>query len=302
MANKINVVWKTYHPSTTINRGYWDQGILEDLFKDGEFEHHNDFGFVKHPYSEGAIVIINGRTHVNEVPKINGDINKLRWVLFIETGDEEATFPFRELKHPIMRVWLQLPRMNLHNDVSYHLVNGYRPETMETLKQIGKQERTIDVYFAGQVNHARREQCVEALKKLPQEIYPNNVIAETHRFGEELIPYTAYLENMAKAKIVLCPSGVESPDTFRLYEALEAGCVPIVDAFATNNQNWGFWQYLFKEQPPFPIISYWDKLPDLLPELLKNYPENANKCFSWWQNKKRDIKYKMLADIKELSK
>lgn len=302
MANKINVVWKTYHPSTTINRGYWDQGILEDLFKDGEFEHHNDFGFVKHPYSEGAIVIINGRTHVNELPKINGDINKLRWVLFIETGDEEALFPFRELKHPIMRVWLQLPRMNLHNDVSYHLVNGYRPETMETLKQIGKQNRSIDVYFAGQVNHARREQCVEAMRNLPSEIYPSVVIEETHRFGEEKIPYTAYLENMAKAKIVLCPSGVESPDTFRLYEALEAGCIPIVDAFATNNQSLGFWQYLFKEQPPFPIISYWDKLPDLLPELLKNYPANANKCFSWWQLKKRGIKDKLYADIKELSK
>lgn len=302
MAEKINVVWKTYLPTTTINRGYWDQGILEDLFKDGEFEHYNNFDWVKHPYDQGAIVIINGRTHVNETPKINADINKLRWVLFIETGDEEATFPWREIKHPIMRVWLQLPRMNVHDDVSFHLPNGYRPETMELLKEIGKQERSIDVYFAGQVNHARREQCVEAMKNLPQEVYPNNVIVETQGFGEEKISYVSYLENMARSKIVLCPSGVESPDTFRLYEALEAGCLPIVDAFATNNQSWGFWQYLFKEQPPFPIISYWDKLPDLLPELLKNYPENANKCFSWWQNKKRDIKYKMLADIKELSK
>jgi len=299
---KVNVVWKTYNPSTTIARGYWDQGILEDILKDDQFVHHENFDFVKHPYSEGAIVIINGRTHTKDIPKINGDINKLRWVLFIETGDEEASFEWRNVKHPIMRVWIQLPRMNLHNDVSFHLPNGYRAGTLDVLKDIGIRERIYDVTFIGQVNHDRREQCVEALKALPVDDYAHNFLVETSRFGEEKLDQQAYMTTLAQSKIVLCPSGVESPDTFRLYEALEAGCVPIVDAFATRNQDWGFWNYLFKGDYPFPVISYWDKLPDLLPELLKNYPENANKCFSWWQNKKREIKYKLIDDVKELSK
>jgi hypothetical protein len=100
----------------------------------------------------------------------------------------------------------------------------------------------------------------------------------------------------------MCPSGVESPDNFRLYEALEAGCLPIVDAFSTNNQTPGFWRYLFGDDIPFPIVSYWDELPKLLPELLKDYPRNANRCFSWWQLKKREIKYKLLDDVEELSR
>ncbi len=303
MADKINVVWKTYHPTDTINRGYWDQGILEDIFKvDDRFVHHDDFAFTRHPWNEGAIVIINGRTHTKDTARINADLSKLRWVLFIETGDEEAVFPWREIKHPIMRVWVQLPRMNQHNDVSYHLVNGYRAGAADILDGLGQQQRTTTVYFAGQVNHDRREQCVEAMKALDPMQYPNNILMETSGFGQEIVSQTEYLTIMAQSKIVLCPSGVESPDTFRLYEALEAGCIPIVDAFATRNQDWGFWNYLFKGDVPFPIISYWDKLPDLLPELLNNYPENANKIFSWWQLKKREIKDKLYADVKELSK
>lgn len=292
---KTNVVWKSYHKPEVIGRGYWDQGLLEDIFEQGDYNHYEDVSEVTD--GEGAIFIINGRTHTEDAEKINADIAKLRWVLFIDTGDEEAVFPWRDIKHPIMRVWIMLPRMNLHNDTSFKLPNGYRPETHDVLKEVGYQEKTQDWFFAGQVNHARREQCVEQLRELP-----NGKLVETDGFGKEVMPYREYLENMAKSKIVLCPSGIESPDNFRLYEALEAGCLPIVDAFATNNQDWGFWRYLFGNDIPFPIIGYWDALPKLLPELLRGYPENANKCFAWWQSKKREIKYKLIDDVKELNK
>lgn len=300
MAEKIKVVWKTYHPKTTINRGYWDQGILEDLLSDDRYEHHDSFDWTRHPYNEGAIVIVNGRTHVKEIAKINADIDRLRWVLFIETGDEEAIFPIDEVRHPIMRKWVQLPRMNRHNDV-YKIPNGYRAGTTQILKDMGIRERIHDVTFIGQVNHARREQCIEAFKDLSVNDYPNNYLVVTDGFGDEKLKQVEYLTKLTESKIVLCPSGIETPDTFRLYEALEAGCIPIVDAFATRNQDWGFWSYLF-DDVPFPIISYWDKLPDLLPELLKNYPDMANKCFAWWQNKKREIKVKLEQDVKELSR
>lgn len=302
VVDKIDVIWKSYHEPEVIGRGYWDQAILEDMFESMNFEHHLDFDWLKEPYEQGAVVVINGRTHTEDTAKINEDIAKLRWVLFIETGDEESVFPWREIKHPIMRVWIQLPRMNMHDDVSFHLPNGYRTGTVQLLKSIGFREKTTDVFFAGQINHPRREQCVEAMKALPDMIYPNNKLVETKGFGQEVISQFEYLTEMAQAKIVLCPSGIESPDTFRLYEALEAGCLPIVDAFATNNQSYGFWNYLFDGDVPFPIISYWSELPKLLPQVLKEYPENANKCYAWWQNKKRDMKYKMLADIQELQK
>lgn len=301
--DKVNVVWKTYHAPEVIGRGYWDQGLLEDIFKQGNYEHFTEIDQI--PQGEGAdwqgaIFIINGRTHTEDAEKINADIAKLRWVLFIETGDEEASFPWRDIKHPIMRVWMMLPRMNEHNDTHFKLPNGYRVGTPDVLKAIDYKEKTIDFSFVGQVNHDRREQCVEAAKELLP-IY-NGVVTTTDAFGKEALNQRGYMELMAKSKIVLCPSGIESPDNFRLYEALEAGCVPVVDAFSSRHKHPGFWRYLFGNNIPFPILDYWDALPKLMPELLRDYPANANRCFAWWQLKKRQIRLQLEDDIKELSK
>jgi hypothetical protein len=307
MVEKINVIWKSYHKPDVIDRGYWDQGLLEDIFKQVEVNHHTDFDWLgetdgkgKLVSDQGAVVIINGRTHAEDADKINADIAKLKWVLFIETGDEEAIFPWRDIKHPMMKIWIMLPRMNEHNDAHFRLTQGYRPGTPELLKEIGRLDKTLDYSFIGQAFHERRQQCVDVAKQF-QTVYENSSVHTTAGFGDELFTQTAYLEVLARTKIALCPSGIETPDSFRLYEALEAGCVPVVDAFSTNFKTPGFWQYLLGNDIPFPILSYWDELPALLPTLLKEYPANANKCQAWWLQKKREIKLRLLDDVKGLS-
>jgi hypothetical protein len=305
--DQINIIWKTYHAPEIIGRGYWDQAILEDLFArmPYQFNHVDDvdkLGQGEGPDQPGGIFIINGRTHIDDVPKINKDLGRLRWVVLIITGDEEALFPWQEIRHPMIRTWVQLPRMNVHNDVSFKLVNGYRTGSAELLQKIGYlPDRELDWFFAGQVNHARREQCVLELKNIAL-AFPRGVLRETTGFGQEAVSQKEYLELMRNAKIVPCPSGIETPDTFRLYEALEAGCVPVVDAFSTRHQAPGFWSYLFAENPPFPVVDYWDKFPALLPQLLKEYPANANKVSAWWQQHKRKIRYTLEDQIRELSK
>lgn len=305
MDQVTHVVWVGYHQPEMIARNYWDQAMLEEMFAKGNYEHHINFDDTKAinestevPAEKvGAVVIVNGRTHTEDAAWITEDMAHLRWVLFIITGDEEALFPWRDIHHPLMRVWVQLPRMNEHNDTSYKLVNGYRPQTRQLLKEIGQQERTHDFFFAGQVTHARREQCYEAARGLP-----NGILYETREFGREVLPYPEYLKVMSSSKIVLCPSGPESPDSFRVYEALEAGCIPIVDAFSTKHQAPGFWQYLLGDDIPFPIVDYWDKLPVVLPQILKEYPENANRVFAWWQMKKREMFHRLTDDVRELSR
>lgn len=296
------VIWKSYHDEA-IPRFYWDQAILEYLFMQSptDWQHQTEFKDIAE--NEGAIVIINGRMHVEDTEAINTDLAKLRWVLLIITGDEEAVFPFEEIKHPLLRIWMQLPRMNRHNDVSFKLPNGPRPGTREILKEIGTMKRKQDWFFCGQINHERREQCVAELRYLmdSREV-PNGTYVTTKKFGEERLTQIQYLTHMAQTKVVLCPSGIETPDTFRLYEALEAGCVPVVDAFATRNQSPGFWEYLFAEEVPFPIVDYWDKLPALMPELLRDYPANANRIAAWWEQKKRNMYLKLIYDIKDISR
>lgn len=299
--DQIPIIWLSYHKPEILSRGYWDQALLEHTFnKIGGFIHHDGFEDAELDKNAGAVVVINGRTHIDDHVQINKDIAKLRWCLFIITGDEEAVFPWRKIKHPIMKVWLMLPRANQHDDAHFKMANGYRPETRDILRELGEQERIYDYSFVGQVTHERRQQCFDVAAQFAP-LYKTYIVG-TKSFGADDVRYSAYLKIMAQSKIVLCPSGPENPDSFRVYEALEAGCLPVVDAFASNNQYFGFWQYLFGDDVPFPIVSYWDKLPDMLPQLLKDYPRNANRAFAWWQNYRRDLRHKLVDDIKELSK
>ena len=295
MKYQVNVVWYGDVEQSKF-RGSWDMGILDDLTAGPKYKHYE--GIDALPKDSGAVVVVPSRLWLGKEEAINKAIQSLTYVVLILCGNEEADFDLSKIKHPMLRVWVQLPRMNLHNDVSYKLVNGYRPNTPQVLKEIGRQERIYDYSFAGQINHERRQQCIDVLRQF-EPLY-NCRLAETDSFAKEALNQREYLTMLAQTKIAPCPSGVESPDSFRLYEALEAGCLPVVDAFSTQFKTAGFWQYLFNETPPFPIIDYWDKFPILLPQLLKEYPANVNRVSAWWQLKKREIGNKLIDDIRIL--
>ena len=298
---QVDVVW--YGDTNGENHGWWDQTLIKDTIENSNLESTYYEGIKKLPeYSKGAIVIVPTRLWTGRETELSDSLQRLGFVLLILCGDEEATFNWRLIKHVRMAVWVMMPRMNVHDD-TVHIPNGYRPDTRKYLREAGYKEKTQDWIFAGQVTHERREQLVQELVFLKDSgRYPNGRLETTKTFGEEIIPYKTYVEELVKTKIALCPSGPESPDSFRLYEALEAGCLPVVDAFSTNFKTHGFWEYMFGEKPPFPIVDYWDALPKLMPELLKGYPENANKCYAWWQKIKYKLVKKLEKDIQELTK
>ena len=59
----------------------------------------------------------------------------------------------------------------------------------------------------------------------------------------------SYRQMLLDSVWVLCPGGFVHPETFRFYETLEAGSLPVL-------QTHSYWLYLFAtELPPFPLIS-----------------------------------------------
>lgn len=281
--DKLSIFYLSVNPDTP-SHGYWDHGFLDEyLFP----QFVCDVKEVRSiPYEvDGAVVVIPARAQAKMVQAINIELSKLRWCIVMLTGDEEHDFPWRELKHDRMLVWIMSPQKGTHDDASFRIGSGYRLEEPGILKEIGFVERTYDWYFAGQVTHKTREACVAALKQLP-----NGKLIETKGFGQGL-DYREYIEHMARSKFVACPAGPVSPDNFRLYEALEAGCIPIADGG-------DYWSYLFGEPVPFPVLTSWDKLPELMPELLNNYQSMANRVFAWWQFYKRRMADKLEEQIK----
>lgn len=267
--------------------GYYDHGFLNQyLFPQFECNYHEVETIPSDIKS--AVVVIPARMQADIVEELNEELAKLDWAFVVLTGDEESSFPWRELNHPRMLVWVMSPIQGEHDDAGGKIGSGYREETPKLLSEIGLQDRILDWFFAGQVTHPLREQCVTQLRNMP-----NGKLVETKGFSQG-IPYREYLENMARAKFVPCPSGPCTPDTFRLYEALEAGCVPIADGGS-------YWQSLFGEEVPFPVVSSWEVLPTLMPQLLKEWPENSNKVFAWWQLYKRRLADKFDDQLATLS-
>lgn len=280
----LNVVYLSVTEGTPPH-SYWDHGFLDEyLFP--QFKH------VVHELDhlteelQGAVVVLPARAQAESVEKINRELSKLKWCIVMLTGDEESVFPWRELKHPRMLVWVMSPKKGIHDDAANRMGSGYRKEAPEILKKIGQVDKVHDWSFSGQVTHDKRKQCVEELKKIDG----NGYLRETKGFGQGA-EYEEYLDIMAHSKFVMCPSGPVSPDSFRLYEALEAGCIPIADSG-------DYWSYLFDEPVPFPVLTDWSKLPETFPTLLTNYQALANRVFAWWQLYKRKMADTLQAHVR----
>ena len=76
-----------------------------------------------------------------------------------------------------------------------------------------------------------------------------------------------YFELLNNSKLCLCPQGAHSPETFRLFEALSVGTIPIVDKLPK------LWYY---ENCPFLNVDRsWYTLDDTLVENL-NFVRHIN--------------------------
>jgi hypothetical protein len=289
----IPVLWLSLHEDAPA-RGNWDQAMLEALFSNDlypvpGFEFVSSECGVEWPV-DGVVVVVSGFSHAEDVERINELIGRLGWVLLVVTSDEEGLFPVNELRHPNMKLWLQYP----HPERTYptnatFIPCGWPPGTKEVLWAFRERdERHHDWFFAGQVTHERREECVAHLRDIP-----NGYLVETDGFAKGL-PRGTYLSYMRDSKVVPCPSGPHTPDTFRLYEALEAGCVPIVDTWPGG----GF-------QPPTglpaPFVTHtWGVAPAMVEEICTRYPSSSIECFEWWQATKRRWAHVLASDLTEL--
>jgi hypothetical protein len=218
-------------------------------------------------------------------------------------GDEESAFDADAILHFYCKEWVMMRRPDRARASNRPLLNGPAPH-IHLLDDRPCPTKAIDVFFAGQNTHERRQQCIDAIHSLPAG--PDCRAIGTDGFTKGLKP-DDYVFELSHAKIAPCPSGPRAPDSFRFAEALEAGCVPIADGRAPADQNYppGYWRTVFGVESdsalPFPVIESWSQLPEIMSRELADWPRNANRCSSFWLAHKRDTVYNLHRDISELS-
>lgn len=296
----VPVWWWNANPDAPA-RGYWDQAMLTDLLGSAlwhvpglSYSHHQAPNTP--PDGLGAVVVVPGGANAAHVAELNEAIAAMPWVLLIITSDEEHLFPLDQVQHPNIETWRQYPRADVDHLADEYLPIGYSPAVRDALGAYLHHGDAIRHRwsFAGQVTHERREAAVRWLRE-----WGGGVVVASGGFAQGL-PADEYARLLATTKIAPCPSGHVHVDSFRCWEALEAGAVPIVDSFTPTgeDQSW-FWTGVLAA--PFQRIEDWASVGHAVAHQLDTWPASANVVQAWWGRYKRQLAWKLADAIGILS-
>jgi len=262
----------------------WDYGLIKEIFTKNKIEQTK---VTELPNVERAFVVIPGPQNIDYEEQISDELDKINRVVLFITGDESATFNINKIKHKNIEVWVQYPHKK---HAQYNkLALGVPQHLSKNLPQY--QDKSYDVFFAGQITHQRRQQLAKIMPSVPNSFYK-----PTTGFAEGLKP-KLYYDAMSMSKIVPCPSGAEVIDSFRFYEAIEMLCLPIGDKLDSKMQNTDFFNFLFEDNHKIKTFENWQHLPNLLPELLNNYTSEMHQIVCWWIKYKRDLSIKVMGQV-----
>jgi len=183
--------------------------------------------------------------------------------------------------------------------------NGFRTGVGPRQRQVLKKTfyRQSLASFLGWINNAasfnnERASFAGAAANCGDNLYvmPSNGFAGGYNVGL----YSAIMEDTVFAP---CPSG-NNPETIRLYDALELGCIPISlsHEFLVSEDALGLIGAV-----PFPLLEAWEELPKFLEKMKDIAQSNPSeisalqeKCINWWADYKQAIRQQISSRIQAL--
>lgn len=298
----INVVWLNYNEGSP-ERGYWSYGWLEQTLINPPYgpwpcdpTFYQGLKISDVPKGEGAIVVVPAEYNAPHVEKLKADLATLPWYVLILASDERGLFPVEELMvRPQDTLWVMTPHFEKHvyppgtNFLGVNCPQDAR-ERLAQFKYHGL-DRDHDCSFSGQITHQRRVEMVDALE--PQGYYINKTAGFTQGLDRD-----DYYELMASTITTPAPSGPVTLDSFRAYEALESGGIPILDLTCPLEQDGHmYWNAVLGEGHPLPTVRSWYEAQTCVEDNAFNWPLSGNLVFSWWQMHKRELRYRILDGV-----
>ena len=116
---------------------------------------------------------------------------------------------------------------------------------------------------------------------------------KTQKFNEKIIEVDQMSKILSATDFIPCPNGFFHPETYRLYEALQCGCIPIVeDAYK-------YYDRLFPDNPFIKIGKWADAkliIKDWNEVQIKKKQED---CIVWWNNYKTNLQEMVKSKINQ---
>lgn len=208
---------------------------------------------------------------------------KLKFIIIHLSDEFYATdTSFYKFAPLVIRNYWHKKYKNLSNVVFFPL--GYRKEFCPSEPPAGSlnnaNHRKYLWSFAGQVTKSTRQEMIKNMLKIKKGF---THIIDSFGSNASLGP-VEYRNLLLQTTFVPCPRGWSNFESYRVYEALECGAIPIVEKEFTNDY---FANLLGKY--PFPALQKWHEVEKLIsfyannPMLLENLQMN---CYRWWMQYK----------------
>tara|TARA_B100000686_G_scaffold226271_1_gene233485 strand:- start:5529 stop:6422 length:894 start_codon:yes stop_codon:yes gene_type:complete len=196
-------------------------------------------------------------------------------LFLIHLGDESGIFDLSQIYNNFNFVWRTFCSNKYFNNTNISCIPlGYKSGTNYLSKK--DDERKYKWSFMGTPHKSSRHDLLHQLSDVsPSYVY------KTEKFNKTILGVKEMSQILSSTKFIPCPNGFVHPETYRVYEALECGCIPIVE----NAYN--YYDRLFPNNP-FVKIDKWQEAKLLINEWKETQVlKKQSECTVWW-NKYKD--------------
>ena len=274
--NNNKSFWGEYHYKNSKN---WIFDLLNEI-KFSEIKNLNEINEFE------PLIIIDSEVQ-KKVNFYKDFLKKYKNIYLIHLGDEGGKIDksfYLSFKH-VFRTFYLNSFSKINNVTSIPI--GYKTGPINSDTEINN--RKYNWNFLGTIHGASRHDLIYQSRN----IEPHYVNITKKFGGQNSLSATEYYKIMSDTKFALIPHGYYHPETYRLYEALESGCIPIIE----NPHNF-FDNFL----PNNPIIKIklWNEANKKINELNNDETKILNMSKSikkWWNEHKLSIRKKIKEKI-----
>ena len=257
--------WGLYH------KNYSDKWIYEILNKI-EFE---TIQSVKDLENEDILIIVDSSIENKEelYTKLELICSKM---FLIHLGDETFAYDLSMVYNKFNYVWRTFCSNKYFNNKKVScLPIGYKSGIFFKKEVI---ERKYKWAFLGTPHKSSRHDLLFQLS----DIQPS-FSHKTKKFDEGIIDVGKMSEILTSTIFIPCPNGFFHPETYRLYEALECECIPIVE------NAYKYYDRLFYNNP-FIKVDKWIEAKSVIEEWGSDQiKQKREECRTWWNQYKNQL-------------
>ena len=262
--NVFNYNWGNYHQK---NSDKWIFHILDQI-KFDIIQSHEELN------SGDSLIIID-----SSVEKKIEFYSKLKLIcsniFLIHLGDESGQRDLNEIYNNCNYVWRAFCNNKYFDNKKVScLPIGYKSGV--SLKNID--ERKYKWSFLGNPHKASRHDLLFQLSNIKP-----NFCHKTKQFNVKIIEVEEMSNILSSTVFMPCPNGFVHPETYRLYEALECECIPIVQ------NTYKYYDRLIPNNP-FIKINIWKEAKEIMESWsAEKIINKQQECKLWWSKYKKTL-------------